>query len=252
MSYKPLVRLYVSQALLTGSLISLDEARAHYVRHVMRLGDGDIIAAFNEESGEWEASLQFHGKRGVQLSIGKKIADARPSPDLWLAFATIKNKNELVVEKATELGVSALHPIVTQHSVVKSVNMEKLQAHAIEAAEQCERHDVPAITQHRNLASFLGDFPGGRTLLYGDESGKGKPLPEVLATLKNTKLCLLIGPEGGFSADEHRILQSADFALAFGMGPRILRADTAAVAALACIASASGDWHEPPHFKGTA
>jgi 16S rRNA (uracil1498-N3)-methyltransferase len=248
----PSIRLYVAAPLLTGALVALDDARAHYVRHVMRKNEGDVIAAFNAESGEWEATLRMSGKRHVQLAIGKKISAPRPSPDVWFAFAAIKNKNELVTEKATELGASQLHPIITQHSVVRNINVEKLEAHAIEAAEQCERHDIPGITPHKNLANFLGVFPKERILLYGDESGKGKPLPDIISEYKNTKLALLIGPEGGFSADEHRILQSAEYAVGFGMGPRILRADTAAIAALACIQSATGDWSQAPHFKGAA
>lgn len=246
----PTIRLYVAENLLTGSLIMLDEARAHYVRHVMRRNDGDVIAAFNAESGEWEATLRMQGKKAVQLAIGKKIAGPRTSPDVWLAFATVKNKNELIVEKATELGVSALHTIVTQHSVVKSVNMEKLAAHAIEAAEQCERHDVPEITEHKNLGTFLGSFPADRVLLYGDESGKGKKLPEILSTVIGKKIAVLVGPEGGFSGPEHHMLHALPQAKGFGMGPRILRADTAAVAALACVMATTGDWDAAPHFKG--
>ena len=229
-------------------MISLDEARAHYVRHVMRLVDGEMIAVFNGEDGEWEATLRTQGKRDVQLVIGAQIATPRICPDVWLAFATIKNKNELVVEKATELGVREIHPIIMQHSVVKNINVEKLQVHAIEAAEQCERHDVPAIIPHKNLGIFLSEFPQDRILLYGDESGNGKPLPEMLSQISSAT-CLLIGPEGGFSADEHRILQSVKFAHGFGMGPRILRADTAAVAALACVQLIIGDWAERPHFR---
>jgi 16S rRNA (uracil1498-N3)-methyltransferase len=168
---------------------------------------------------------------------------------VWLAFAMIKNKSELVVEKATELGVSTILPVVTQHSVVKHANIEKLEGYAIEAAEQCERHDVPRIIPQRNLASLLGDWPKDRILLYGDETGGGEPLQSVIAGL--TSACgVLIGPEGGFSADEIRMLRLAPFAKAFGMGPRILRADTAAVAALACIQSVRGDWQQRPHFKG--
>lgn len=245
---KPLIRLYIAQSLYTGSVIALDEARAHYVRHVMRLGDGAVIAAFNGENGEWEAILRIQGKREVQLMIGAQRAAPRRCPDVWLAFAMIKNKSELVVEKATELGVHQIHPIITQHSVVKNINTDKLHAHAIEAAEQCERHDVPAIIPHKNLRTFLSEFPQDRLLLYGDESGHGKPLAAILGHLASA-VCLLIGPEGGFSTDEHRILQSVKFTQGFGMGPRILRADTAAIAALACIQSAVGDWTETPHFR---
>jgi len=248
MTQGPSIRLYVASPLLTGSLIALDDARAHYVRHVMRRSDGDVVAAFNAEHGEWEATLRMHGKRDVQLAIGRKLADPREVPDVWFAFATIKNKNELVVEKATELGAREIHAIITKHSVVKSVNLEKLAIHAIEAAEQCERHDVPEISEHKNLAAFLGGLPADRTLFYGDESGQGKPLPEVFSEVGAKKCAVLIGPEGGFSADEHHMLRT--FAKGFGMGPRILKADTAAVAALACLQSAAGDWNQRPHFKG--
>ncbi len=248
MSYHIMIRLYIAESLSSGALVALDEARAHYVRNVMRLGDGEVIAAFNAEDGEWEATLRTQGKRDVQLVIGAELAAPRTCPDVWLAFATIKNKSELVVEKATELGVREIHPIIMQHSVVKNINVEKLQVHAVEAAEQCERHDVPTIVPHKNLGVFLSEFPKDRVLLYGDESGNGKPLPEILAHL-SSPTCLLIGPEGGFSADEHRILQSVKFTQGFGMGPHILRADTAAVAALACLQSIAGDWQQAPHFR---
>jgi 16S rRNA (uracil1498-N3)-methyltransferase len=241
-----MIRLYTAESLFANARVMLDEARAHYVRNVMRLRDGDCIGAFNARDGEWEASIHANGKRDVALVIGKKLSAPRPCPDVWIAFAAIKNKNELVVEKATELGVSAIHPIITQHSVVKSLNTEKLQLHAMEAAEQCERFDIPVITPHKNLATFLGKFPTGRILLYGDESGtQTQPLP----ALPPQPLCILIGPEGGFSAEEHRMLQTCPFAQGFSMGPRILRADTAAISALACVMRTAGDWHHPPHFR---
>lgn len=249
MSAKALTRLYVVENLLTGSLVALDESRAHYLLHVMRKREGDVLAVFNADSGEWLAEIESTSKRGARLIIKEKIAEPRMSPDVWLAFALIKNKSELVVEKAVELGISKILPLVTQHSVVKSANEEKLMAHAIEAAEQCERHDVPDIVPQKNLAALLGAWPKDRVLLYGDETGGGEPLQNVVANL--TSACgVLIGPEGGFSADELRMLSAAPFAKAFGMGPRILRADTAAVAALACIQSVRGDWQQRPHFKG--
>jgi 16S rRNA (uracil1498-N3)-methyltransferase len=243
-------RLYMPQTLDPGSHVMLDEARAHYVRHVMRLADGDHVMLFNAEDGQWEASVELQGKRSVQLSLERHVSAPRACPDVWLAFALIKNKSELVVEKATELGVREVHAIVTQHAVVKHANMEKLKAHAVEAAEQCERHDIPSIMEHKNLANFLGSFPLGRVLLYGDETGTGEAIDGVLADIHESGLCILIGPEGGFSADEHHLLKIAPFARPFSMGPRILRADTAAVAALACVMSAFGDWQQRPHFKG--
>jgi len=277
---QPSTRLYINHPLSPGALIMLDAARAHYLLHVMRKKSGDTIAVFNGEHGEWIAEIEQPSKKSVSLSLRSQLSAQRPTPDLWLAFAMIKNKSELVVEKATELGVSRLLPIVTQHAVVKNINMEKLQAHAIEAAEQCERHDVPEITPYNSLAMMLGEWPADRTLLYGDESGGGESLDVILNTRHSafskvkeqnlfhgmdppqslsasqddvtTKLALLIGPEGGFSADEHRILQSFPQATPFSMGPRILRADTASVAALACVQMHVGDWHLKPHFKQEA
>ena len=246
---RPKVRLYVAGMLHTGARMALDEARSHYVRHVMRLGAGDAIGAFNAEFGEWEAAIDLQGKRDVILAIDSRIAEPRTAPDLWLAFSMIKNKSELVVEKATELGASALHAIVTQHSVVKHINLEKLEAHAIEAAEQCERHDVPTLHPHKNLGDFLGAWPEDRILLYGDESGRGAPLPALLPEIAGKKLGVLIGPEGGFSDHEHQMLRALPTGRGFGMGPRILRADTAAVAALACLLSATGAWNDAPHFR---
>ena len=258
---KPHTRLYVAEPLLIGALVVLDDARSHYLLNVMRKREGDQLAVFNADSGEWLAEIESASKRGARLLVREKIADAREATDVWLAFAMIKNKSELVVEKATELGVSVILPVVTQHSVVKHANLEKLEGYAIEAAEQCERHDVPRIIPQKNLASLLGDWPKDRILLYGDETGGGEPLSVILSEAKDlkdpshvfgmTKLGVLIGPEGGFSADEIRMLRLAPFAKAFGMGPRILRADTAAVAALACIQSVRGDWQQRPHFKGT-
>lgn len=253
-------RLYTPHSLSPGALIHLDVSRAHYLLNVMRKKSGDTIVVFNGEAGEWEATIGQPSKKAVSLAIGKQLAAQRSTPDLWLAFAPIKNKSELVVEKATELGVSRILPVVTQHGVVKNINMDKLTAHAIEAAEQCERHDVPAIMPYDNLAKLLGDWPTDRVLLYGDETGSGESLGVILSKVQAKSsdpkdpsaglgmTGLLIGPEGGFSSDEHRILQSFAPAKPFGMGPRILRADTAAVAALACIQMHYGDWQLRPHF----
>lgn len=246
----PHTRLFIDHPLSPGALVALDTQRAHYLLNVMRKKAGDMIAVFNGEAGEWLAEIEQPGKRNVSLAIRSQIAPQRQTPDVWLAFALIKNKSEIVVEKAVELGVSKILPLVTQHAVVKHANLAKLQAHAIEAAEQCERSDVPAITSYDTLAKLLGDWPGDRVLLYGDETGTGESLANVIAANHKAKFGVLIGPEGGWSEDELRMLQLAKNAKAFGMGPRILRADTAAVAALACVVSATGEWEQKPHFKG--
>lgn len=245
---KPKTRLYVPTSYAEGTTLMLEGAQAHYLTNVMRAKEGDSICVFNGSDGEWVAEIGHFAKKSLSLTLKNRRAAQIYSPDLWLAFAPIRNKTELVVEKATELGVSKLLPVFMKHSVVTSVNMDKLTAHAIEAAEQCERHDVPVIEEQKNLGVMLAAWPKDRTLFYGDESGGGQPLNAVVSQMAPGKYGVLIGPEGGFSEDEHAMLKSVPFVKAFGMGPRILRADTAAVAALACVQSALGDWTHKPHF----
>lgn len=230
----------------------LDEAQSHYLAHVMRVREGDRVAVFNGQDGQWEARIASVAKKKVGLLLERQILPQRASPDLWLVFAPIKNKTDLVVEKAVELGVSAIGVVYTKHAVVRSVNAEKLMRHAIEAAEQCERFDVPSLTEYKDMGAFLGAWPKDRTLLYGDESGAGVPFEHLLSGLEAGKYAVLIGPEGGFSKEEHRMLQAHPQVKPFGMGPRILRADTAAVAALACVQARLGDWDERPHFVAEA
>ncbi len=245
---KPKIRLFVNEPYEKGQLLSLNPGQSHYVSHVMRGQGGDSIAVFNGRDGQWHAQIASISKKSVTLELIQQTQAQKPSPDLWLAFAPIKNKTELVVEKAVELGVSALLPVFTRHSVVRSINHEKLTAHAIEAAEQCERYDVPAISEYKDLAALLGSWPKERILLYADETGGGGDLKSVLGGLSASSYGLLIGPEGGFAAEEQHMLRAQPFVKAFGMGPRILRADTAAVAALACVQSWLGHWSDKPSF----
>ena len=243
---KPKIRLYVPEPYAPGQQLVLPEGQSHYLRHVMRLKEGDVIAVFNGQDGQWLASLSVVAKKSVTIELVECMAKQKSSPDMWLAFAPIRNKTELVVEKAVELGVSALLPVFTQHSVVKSINRDKLMAHAMEAAEQSERHDVPSIQEHKDLSFLLAAWPKDRTLLFADEGGSGESLKKLLPSLPQGKYGLLIGPEGGFSADERHMLTLATQVKAFGLGPRILRADTACVAALACLQAWLGDWEEKP------
>ncbi len=245
------IRLYTSQTLEKSIEITLGAEQAHYLAHVMRCKIGDYVSLFNGRDGQWQGELTSIAKKAVSILPLRQTRPQIYSPDLWLVFAPIKNKTELVVEKATELGVSKIIPIVTRHGVVRSVNMEKLTIHAIEAAEQCERLDIPTLETHKDLSYLLGSWEKDRILLYGDESGNGISLTKVLENMKNQgskKIAVLIGSEGGFASDEFEMLRSCDFAKGFGMGGRILRADTAAVAALACVQAQFGDWDEKPHF----
>jgi 16S rRNA (uracil1498-N3)-methyltransferase len=243
------IRLYVATPLWTNANIHLSQEQSHYLANVMRVKTGDMVSVFNGIDGQWQAEVTSVMKKAVSLSCNAKAREQTTSPDLWLAFAPLKNKTELVVEKAVELGVSKLIPIVTRHAVVRSVNMEKLEIHAIEAAEQCERLDIPTLETHKDLSYLLSAWPKDRALLYGDESGGGKALGALLPDLAQQKIGVLIGPEGGFAREEFEMLRACDFAKPFGMGPRILRADTAAVAALACVQMHRGDWRLAPHFR---
>ena len=246
---RPKIRLYIPVPFAAGTSLALAPGQSHYLSHVMRAREGDAIAVFNGHDGTWLAKISAIAKKSVTLDLEYCLAPQKHSPDIWLAFAPIKNKVDLVVEKAVELGVSNLQIVYTQHAVVKSINREKLLAHAAEAAEQCERHDVPRFEEYKDLSSLIGQWPDDRTLLFADESGKGANLKTLLPTLKKGKYGILIGPEGGFSADEHHMLTLSKQVQPFGMGPRILRADTASVAALACVQAWLGDWEEQPHFE---
>jgi len=250
---KPKIRLFVNGPFVQGQPLALSAGQSHYLAHVMRCREGDGVAVFNGRDGEWEARITEVGKKTVTLLPARVLAAQKASPDIWLAFVPIRNKTELVVEKAVELGVGRLLPVMTRHAVARSVNMEKLRAHAVEAAEQCGRHDVPEITGCVPLPDLLASWPGERTLLYADESGEGEDMKTLLPQLPGHHAYgLLVGPEGGFAGDERRQLCALPFVRPFCLGPRILRADTAAVAALACVQAWVGDWAEKPHFEAAS
>jgi 16S rRNA (uracil1498-N3)-methyltransferase len=249
---KPKVRLFISQPFAAGDSLTLSESQSHYAAHVMRLDVNDPLVVFNGNDGEWLAVMETIGKKKVTIELKKQTRKQTPAADLWLVFAPIKNKTEFVVEKAVELGAAKILPVLTRHSVVKSINKEKLETNAIEAAEQCERIDVPPIENLQELPHLLAAWPQNRELLYADESGNGVAFKQLLPTLSAAPRAVLIGPEGGFSPEEQRLLKSKPFVKSFTMGPRILRADTASVAALACVQAWLGDWEEKPNFKADA
>jgi 16S rRNA (uracil1498-N3)-methyltransferase len=246
------IRLYVPQDFAAGMTLALPDGQSHYLLHVMRVKAGQPVAVFNGRDGLWQAELVQTGKKHASLALTQKLEAQRTSPDVWLAFAPIKTHTERMVEKAVELGVARLMPVITHHAVVRSVNTEKLMSHAVEAAEQCERHDVPLIEPYKDMASLLAAWPKDRMLLHADESGAGENLQTLLPQLAGQRYGICIGPEGGFSAEERKMIAAQPFAKGFGMGPRILRADTAAIAALACVQCFAGDWHAPPRFEREA
>lgn len=246
----PRTRLYINQPLAKGVDVVADEKQAHYLTNVMRLKPGDEICLFNGHDGEWLAKVVSVNKKSVAVSPEKKLKPQIQSPDLWLIAAPLRaGKTEYVMEKATELGISRLLPVSTQFTVAKSVNPNRLTAIAVEASEQCERMDIPVIEPLVPFTKLLGNWDKERKIIYGDESGAGKQPKEIFPHLASGKYAALIGPEGGFSPTELDILKALPFTLGMCMGPRIMRADTAAIAAITLIQSWLGDWDSKPAFR---
>ena len=238
-----LPRLYVEHQIAPGAELMLQGAQAHYLIAVMRLGSGAQVKLFDDRSGEWLAQISDAGKKRVSLRILQLLRAREPVPDLWLLFAPIKRgRIDLVVEKATELGVARLIPVLTQRTIVDRTNSDRLLAHMIEAAEQCERTALPELAQPQKLRALLDDWPEERVLLFADESG-GEPL---LQTASPGPAAILIGPEGGFTDEERSAICALPQARPISLGPRILRAETAAIAGVALWMAAAGDWRRAP------
>ena len=245
-----MIRLYVDQNLAAGQGVAVSAPQAHYLGHVMRLKPGAEVALFNGRDGEWSARLATIGRGAATLAPERQTQPQSAGPDLWLLFAPIKRAPvDFVAAKATELGVSALRPVITRNTVVSRVNLERLRANAIEAAEQTGRLDIPEVFAPVALDARLADWPAGRRILMCDESGTAPPIAAALAAFAGAKpgpWAVLIGPEGGFSAAELDALAKTPFVTRVGLGPRLLRADTAALAALSCWQATIGDWRGRP------
>ncbi len=248
-------RLYLDAALAAGATLGLDHARAHFLRSVLRLQRGARIGVFNGADGEWTARLDALGKGWASLVVEEQRRPQEPEPDVWLVFAPIKRARlDFLVEKAVELGVSRLQPAMTQYTAVSRVNRERLAANAREAAEQCERLSVPEVMEARPLFDIMSDWPAERRLLVCRERGAAPPLGAVLqaaAGEAETPWAILVGPEGGFARSELDGLSKLPFVTPVGLGPRILRADTAALFALACWQALLGDGAARPATRGT-
>ena len=235
-----IVRLYVDHALGEGQTVPLNRDHAHYLFGVMRLGVGAVVQLFNGVAGEYTAEVLQAGKRGGVLVCRKQTKPLQMPPDLWLLFAPIKKaRTDFIVEKAAEMGASRICPVQTAFTNSERVRQDRLQAHAIEAAEQCGGTFVPEVADLRRLGAVLDHWPEGRRLMFCDEEQAGERL--VLQGDPGP-WAILIGPEGGFSPDERARLAALPFATTISLGPRILRADTAAVAALTLWQAALGDW----------
>jgi len=236
------IRLYVDNPLEAGGSIEASQAQAHYLLHVMRAAAGATVALFNGRDGEWQAEVAVPAKRRVQFNLTRQSRIQTAEPDLWLAFAPVK-RLEFLAEKASELGVAALLPVFTRHTDVNRVNVARLRANATEAAEQCERLTVPNVHEPVSFDAFTAAWPRERRLFFLDETGAGKPLgAELMAQTGPAPAGFLTGPEGGFAQSELDALRQLPFATAVGVGPRILRAETAALAAVACWQALLGDW----------
>jgi 16S rRNA (uracil1498-N3)-methyltransferase len=240
---RPPVRLYCDiPALTAGQTVVLPKDSAHYIATVMRAAVGDTIEIFNGRDGAWSAEIVSAGKNRVEVLLQTQTGAQEKPDDLWLCAAPLKKgRIDWLAEKACELGVARLIPVLTRRTIVDKLNHERLAAHMREAAEQCGRTSVPDITDAVPLPRLLKDWPADRSLLFCDETGGGD-LRETAQKLSGKPLALLIGPEGGFDSEERAMLLAHPATIAVSLGPRILRADTAAVAALAVIQATTGGW----------
>lgn len=243
MSDRPQIRLYLDVPLRRAAVIECDRAQANYLLNVMRLKDGQQIAVFNGREGEWLAALNRDGRKAATLALLDQIRPQAAGPDLHYIFAPLKRARlDYMVQKAVELGVSRLTPVITAYTQAERINLERMQANAIEAAEQCGILSLPDIDSPVKLVDLINEWDKSRALIFCDES-KGLASPvEDLQQLQGRAVSVLIGPEGGFSAEEGLLLGSQEFVTSLSLGPRIMRADTAAVAALTLVNAVLGDW----------
>lgn len=241
------IRLFINSDLIPEASIALGRDQSHYLANVMRQKAGDSVALFNGRDGEWTATITDINKRAVTLNTTQQTKPQTPEPDLWLAFAPIKKARlDFITQKATELGVARLIPVMTRRTIVDRVKTDRMVANAVEAAEQCERLTVPTISDAVKLDKLLQDWPADRHLMFCDEDLSGEPahtaLQKVASKDKPGPWGLLIGPEGGFDDTERSLIRNHPRCVTVSLGPRVLRADTAAMAAISLWQSALGDW----------
>jgi 16S rRNA (uracil1498-N3)-methyltransferase len=236
---RSLPRLFVETPLAPAARVEMDAAQANYLGNVMRMKEGSQLLLFDGASGEWLAEVELASKRRMTLSVVELTRSQESVPDLWLAFAPVKKgRVDWLVEKAVELGVARLLPVVTQRTIVDKLNLERMRSHIVEAAEQCGRTALAGIDEPAKLEAFLKGREPARTLYFADETG-GEPAAK---TFEPGPSLILTGPEGGFTPDEAAAIRAASNARAISLGPRILRAETAALAAVTAWMAAAGDW----------
>jgi 16S rRNA (uracil1498-N3)-methyltransferase len=234
------IRLYVDQPLAEGQPVTLTRNQGNYLFGVMRLSPGDVVRLFDGRTGEWQAAVTSADRRGGTLVCGARLKPPVPPPDLWLVFAPLKKaRTDFVVEKAVEMGAARIVPVQTAYTNAERVREDRLRAHVVEAAEQCGATVVPEVAELVPLDRLLAGWPEGRRLIWADEGRAG---PTGLGSERPGPAAILIGPEGGFSQAERARLAALPFVASLSLGPRILRAETAAVAAMTLWQAALGDW----------
>ena len=237
------IRLYVDHPLGAGQSIPLEKEQAHYLFGVMRQRLGGAVALFNGVDGEWQAEVTEAGKRGGTLTCVTQSKPLQMPPDLWLIFAPIKKaRTDFIVEKAAEMGAARILPVGTEYTNSERIRQDRLQAHAVEAAEQCGGTYVPQVDELQKLSRLLDHWPTERQLMFCDEAEVGNALQLAAQDHKDAPWAIVIGPEGGFSEKERKRLHAMEQAHVVSLGPRILRADTAAVAAMTLWQQTLGDW----------
>jgi len=250
-------RIYLDRPLGTGQAVSFDRAQANYLLNVLRLKRGDAVLLFNGRDGEWQAELADSGKRTPMAILGERRRKQPEPADLHFMFAPLKHARlDYMVQKAVEMGVSRLQPVLTRHTQVARVNVERMRANVVEAAQQCGVLHLPEVAAPASLASAIAKADPGRLLIFCDEDAEVKDPVAALSAMRPDKtvllpdamqrpsLAVLIGPEGGFDETERRSLSKNPNVVRIALGPRILRADTAAVAALALVQAVLGDWRK--------
>jgi len=243
-------RLYHEAALRQGLSVEPGTEQAHYLQHVLRVKIGDVMRLFNGRDGEWKATVAKLAKKSVTLTVHEQTRAPQAEPDLWLCAAPIKKAHfDYMIEKATELGVATIHPILTARTQIREVNVDRCRAIAIEAAEQSERLTIPDILKPVTLSDLVTNWPSTRQIIVCAEWGEATPIAHAFTNLLSSQAAILTGPEGGFAADELEKLRMMSQAIFVRLGPRILRADTAALAALTCWQAQCGDWMLSP--RGT-
>jgi 16S rRNA (uracil1498-N3)-methyltransferase len=236
-------RIFVPDALSAGAEFETDRQQSHYLLHVLRLAEGAELLAFNDRDGEWLVRIAAKTKKAVRLAAVEQTRPQPPLPDLVYCFAPLKQgRLDYLVQKAVEMGAGVLQPVITQHTQMKTVGVDRLQANALEAAEQCGILALPQVSEPVRLDALLAGWDPSRRLIFCDEGADTDNPLDALKAISERAFGLLVGPEGGFSEEERRQLRALPFVTAIPLGPRILRADTAAVAALALLQATIGDW----------